>query len=62
MELLHGPSRVDARNHAGCMVEALLAVYEAVTEDAVRWVREDGGENKLAIAIANVRALRGEGE
>ena len=31
------------------------ALYEALTEDSVRWVREDGGENKLAVAISNYR-------
>lgn len=39
-------------------VAALRRVYDAVTEDAVRWVREDGGENKLAIAIANFRRMQ----
>ena len=31
------------------------ALYDALTEDSVRWIREDGGENKLAVAIANYR-------
>jgi len=36
-------------------VDALQLVYDAVTENAIAWKREDGGENKLAVAIANYR-------
>ncbi len=31
------------------------ALYDALTEDSTRWVRTDGEENKLAVAVANAR-------
>ena len=37
------------------------ALYHAVTVDSARWVREDGEENLLAIAIANYRIALEEG-
>ena len=38
----------------------LREVYNAVAGEAIVWRREDGGENKLAIAIANVRGEEGK--
>ena len=64
----------DAGRAAAAEIEALRAklakteergrllgqVYDAVAGEAIVWRREDGGENKLAIAIANVRGEEGK--